>query len=150
MSTVKIKTPGNIKTKYGRVVTSDVYNVAEKVQELDPNLMIVETEPKFNKRWLVVEMVNRGGTMEVTPVKRYAVLDSRVVEDLERMLRIPLEERLKELDDWMAAEEKAKQEAEYARLWELGEKAEWAARKDGLIHVPNNLPFKRVKQKKVM
>lgn len=132
-------------------VTSDVYDVARRIQAIDPNLFIVQTRPRYGKRWLVVERVwnSERAMHEYAPVKRYENLDGRVVDDLQRMLKLPLEQRIRELDEWTQAGERVREERERERLMAAGEKAEWAARKDGLIHVPKNLPFKRIKGAKV-
>lgn len=133
------------------MVTQDTLHIAEQVKDLDPNLRIVQTEPKRGKVWMVVEEIQNPATRtrEFTPVKRYEKLDGRVVEDLRRMLKIPLAERLKELDEWAAAEEKAEWDAKVEKIGELGEKAEWAARKDGLIHLPVSTRPKKSKTKGV-
>lgn len=145
---IQIKNPQNVKSKRGRIVGDDVHGIAKRIAELSENLLIVETEPKNGKRWLVVEVVYNParGINEFAPVKRYASLNALVVEDLKRMLALPLEQRIRELDEWEEAAKKAAWDEQVERMAAQGEKAEWAARQDGLIHVPKvafNDPVKR-------
>lgn len=72
------------------VVDSDVFNIAERVRELDPSLRVVLHE-NHERPWVVVERCADG---EERFVARYAELDARVVDDLRYMLAVPFDQRL--------------------------------------------------------
>lgn len=76
------------------IVDGDLYNIAQRIKEIDPNLMIVfhdgHPEP-----FTIMENCADGVTRFV---KRYAELDQRILDDLRYMLRVPFDERLKIAD----------------------------------------------------
>ena len=76
------------------VVGSDLYGIAERVRELDPNLMIVFHEDR-EEPFTVMENCKDG---VVRFVARYKELDSRIIDDLRYMLNVPFEERLKKVE----------------------------------------------------
>lgn len=73
------------------IVDSDLYNIAERVKEIDPSLVIVFHED-HPEPFTVMEHCADGVTRFV---KRYKVLDQRVLDDLRYMLSVPFDERLK-------------------------------------------------------
>lgn len=110
MSELIVSTPENITLRRGQrlsVVTSDVYNIAQRVKELDPNLRIVLHEG-HEKPWVIVEMGPDGVERFVS---RYEELDSRIIDHLRYMLAVPLQQRVEKL-----AQEVDKSNEELGRL----------------------------------
>lgn len=91
--------PRSTSTKM-RVVTSDVYNVCERIKAIDPRLMVVLQE-NHPEPWAVMENCVDGN---VRMVARYAALDARILDDLQRMLRTPFTERFRILSERIDAE----------------------------------------------
>lgn len=73
------------------IVDSDLFNIADRIKEIDPNLVIVFHE-NHPEPFTVMENCADGVTRFV---KRYKTLDQRVLEDLRYMLSVPFDERLK-------------------------------------------------------
>ena len=122
MSDLMLARPDNIRGRFGTYVTSDVFHIAERLQELDKRLYVTALdEPidfhghKYN--FTISEMCGDGVERLVMRTEH---LDARVVQACERMLRVPLDKRLDELEkveDKWAAEEKDRQLEElYERM----------------------------------
>ena len=84
--------PLNMKVKGHRLVTSDVFGVAERIRERWPNLMVTHQEHRVERGdpWVVSEHCADG---EVRLVATYERLDASVIADLQYMLSVPLKER---------------------------------------------------------
>lgn len=86
------KVPENL--RYNRqnltLVTSDVFNICERIKEIDKNL-IVRLRDNHEKPWVVMEL---GADGEERYVAAYEELDQRILEDLRYMLAVPFEQRL--------------------------------------------------------
>jgi len=76
------------------MVDSDLYNIAERIKEIDPNLYIVYHE-KHEKPFTVMENCTDGVTRFVA---RYEELDSRVLDHLRYIASVPFDERLKKAE----------------------------------------------------
>lgn len=126
MSDIQLPRPDNIHGRFGSYVTSDVFHIAERLQELDKSLYIQAfDEPIFwdtaegrkEYNFAVVERCADGVERLVMRVKE---LDGRIVQDCQRMLAIPFEKRFaafEKLEAKNAAEEKERQLAElYERM----------------------------------
>ena len=115
MSITLIGRPDNLRysgNEKMQLVESDVYNVCERIKEIDPNLFVV-LHPDHPEPFVVVESCRDG---EERLVKRYAELTPQILTDLRRMLSIPWEQRWKALaaevdkhnrdmeDAWMESE----------------------------------------------
>lgn len=78
---------------------SDVYNIATRIKELDPNLIIVLTQ----SQQFPFSIYEFGRDNEYHLVKRYAELGEHVLNDLRYMASVPLAERtekvMKEVED---------------------------------------------------
>ena len=95
MSDLMLPVPSNVRTRHQMAsVDADLYNIAERVKQLDPNLVLLLHEGQA-KPWVVMERCEDGVERMV---KRYEELDSRIIEDLRYMLAVPLDERMKRLD----------------------------------------------------
>jgi len=98
-SLLRIGLPSNLRLGLGatiptRVVENDVYNICERIAEIDKNLFVV-LHPDHDEPFVVMEMCGDG---EARFVKRYAELHPGILEDLRYMLAVPLDVRLKILD----------------------------------------------------
>lgn len=76
------------------IVDSDLYNIAARVKEIDPSLVIVFHEG-HPQPFTIMENCADGVTRFVA---RYAELDQRILDDLRYMLRVPFDERLKKVE----------------------------------------------------
>lgn len=82
--------PPNLRNKVV-MVESDVLNVCNRIRDLDPNLYVVFHE-KHERPYVVMENCVDGLERFVA---RYEALDARIIEDLQRMLRVPFDDRWK-------------------------------------------------------
>lgn len=87
------------------MVSSDLYNISQRIKEVDPNLSLVFHKGK-ERPWVVMEKCADG---EERFVSRYEKADGRILDDLRRMLATPYMERLEKLEQKIAAENKAKE-----------------------------------------
>lgn len=82
-------------TRRMKVVTSDVYNICDRIKQIDRRLMVVLQE-NHPEPWAVMENCADGN---VRMVARYEALDARILDDLQRMLAIPYLERFRILSE---------------------------------------------------
>lgn len=82
-----------IKGKPAKYVESDVFNVCNRIKEVDRNLSVALQEG-HDLPWIVVEMCTDG---EERLVKRYAELTPAILDDLRRMIAIPFQQRIDEM-----------------------------------------------------
>lgn len=75
------------------MVESDVYDICNRIKEIDPNLSVALHEGHAQP-WVVME---RGPDGEDRFVSRYAELDSRILDNLRYMLAVPFEKRVEVL-----------------------------------------------------
>ena len=73
------------------MVDSDLYNVAERIKEIDPNLYVVFHED-HPQPFTVMENCHDGVSRFVS---RYEELDQRILDDLRYMLSVPFDQRMK-------------------------------------------------------
>jgi hypothetical protein len=76
------------------VVDSDLYKIADRIKEIDPNLYIVFHE-KHPQPFTIMENCKDGVSRFVA---RYEELDQRILDDLRYMLSVPFDERLKRVE----------------------------------------------------
>ena len=128
--------PGGLrfKGKYCRYVESDVYNVVNRIKEIDPRLYVVlhEGDPK---PWVVMEECADG---ETRFVKRYDELTPAILDDLRYMLAVPFEKRIEMLQrEADAANDAAKRHRESDEwqqfMWDFRK----TAYECGLVHDRN-------------
>lgn len=93
--------PSNVYAPTGMPLTSDVYHIADRIKKLDKNLRII-VQPEFPETPFTVIEIGSDGVERF--VKRYAELDDRIIKDLEYMLRVPFEHRMKVIADEVDAE----------------------------------------------
>ena len=110
--------PNNLRFQgVAHVVESDVYNICERIREVDPDLFIVVADPPRpdGKNFIVMEIDQSGAE---SLVSRYEELDARIIEDVERMRKIPLPQRLEQLEKDNTKFERAEQERMEEELYE--------------------------------
>lgn len=76
------------------MVDSDLWNIADRIKEIDPNLIIIFHEGA-KEPFVIMENGPDGVSRFVA---RYAELDQRILEDLRYMAHIPFDERLKKVE----------------------------------------------------
>lgn len=105
-------------------MTSDVFNICQRVAELDPNLRVLYNESDPEKPWVVTEM---STDREERFVARYQALDARIIEDLQYMLRVPFLDRLRVQDE----REAARKETDVSAFEAAADRFEFDLRKAG-------------------
>lgn len=70
-------------------VESDVYDICHRLAAVSPNLHLWQLDEEGERAWVVTEDVHG----HEHKVKMYRELDARMIEDVQRMLSIPLEHR---------------------------------------------------------
>lgn len=76
------------------LIESDLWNIAERIKEIDPNLVVVFHEG-HSEPFTVMEQCRDGVTRFVA---RYKELDQRILEDLRFMQSIPFSERIQAVE----------------------------------------------------
>ncbi len=112
MSLITVGAPDNVKIagvnpRALKLVESDVYNIAQRVKEIDRNLYIVVHEG-HERPFVVMEHALDGAERMVS---RYAELTPAILEDLRYMLAVPFEKRFAELTKKIDAENEANENA---------------------------------------
>lgn len=95
MPEVSYPRPDNVKGKFGRWVTADMFHIAQRLQEIDPSLFIQSLEKPTHWKdqtwnYTIVE-VDAAGTEHW--VYGAEALDARVIEHVEYLLSVPFAER---------------------------------------------------------
>lgn len=113
-------TPDNLRMSRKIPVSSDVFNICDRVKEVSPRLLIYGYDPpvQFNGttyHYAIQEMCDDRVERFVCRVE---VLDARIIEHLEYLLRVPFEHRYAEAEK---LEDKANAEAKEHELDELYE-----------------------------
>lgn len=118
MSTLTLPRPDNLRGRFGQMVESDVYMIADRVREIDPSLFIYATDqPGVAKKYAICEHCVDGVERLVFATDE---LDARVLTHLQYLLRVPFEHRFAEAEriaDQNEAERKQNETDEfYERL----------------------------------
>lgn len=118
MSSLALPIPDNLRIPDGRgrthLVESDVYNICERMREIDRSLFLWVLDPPITfagmtYNFSVTELCEDG---QMRLVKRFEELDARILKDLEYMLHVPFEQRIKvaeKIEEEHAAASKAQQ-----------------------------------------
>lgn len=137
MSELTYPRPDNVRGKFGQWVTADMFHIAQRLQEVDKSLFIQQLDPptKWNDQtwnYAIVEVADGFHTEQW--VYGAEALDSRVIEHVEYLLRVPFAERFAAAE---ALEAKRQKDAEDRELDEALEGWGWDFRKqlehDGFI-----------------
>lgn len=107
--------PPNFRGVWGRQVTSDMYNIGQRLYEFDKSLSVYEIELATRKVYSVVEECGDG---EQRLVFRTDHLDARVIEKCQYLLNVPFEKRFAEAEKVEARAEERRKEEEHAELYE--------------------------------
>jgi hypothetical protein len=127
-----IRIPG-AKPGKAYMVEHDLYNVVQRIKEVDPNLYVIFREER--KRPFVVMEICRDG--EHRMVSSYERLDASIVEDLQRMLRIPFSVRFKKTAAEVDAHNDSKSwkaQGYKGEFEELAEQFQRALYRTGMVH----------------
>jgi hypothetical protein len=126
-------------------VESDVYDIARRLAAVSPNLNLWQLDEHVERAWVVTETVH--GVEH--KVKNYAELDARMIDDVQRMLSIPLTHRLAvaqaEIDK---AEAQQKQDAIDEMYEKVGQKFWHQLEKDGFVQRGTSYHKSYIKQRK--
>lgn len=133
-----------------RYIEGDVLNVCERLAEISPRLFLVELTEHDSKAsggaaWVVMEMCDDGVARKV---QKYQELDQRMLTDVQRMLRIPLEHRAAAAQAEIDAANQKLEDDNIERLYEqLGHAFHRRLWTDGFIeHRGKSYPTKGVAQ----
>ena len=116
MSDVSYPRPDNVRGKFGRWVTADMFHIAQRIQEVDPTLFIqvLDSPMKWaDQTWnfIIVEVPETGPLAGIECwVYPTEALDGRVIEHVQRMLAVPFDKRFEEAEKLEAKREADDQE----------------------------------------
>jgi hypothetical protein len=145
MSDLMLPMPSNVVTRNRMaVVDSDLFNIAQRVREVDPNLVLLLDE-RNEKPWVVME---RGADGVERFVKRYSELDNRIVEDLKYMLAVPLNERMERVNREIEQADAERQGLKGEKFEQFAHDFMEAGKKSGIIDPNWSRSYRKVKVKK--
>lgn len=127
-------------------VESDVFDVCHRLAAVSPDLHLwqMEEDGYDGTAWVVTEATPRGEEL----VKKFMELDARVIEDVEKMRRIPLEHRVAAAQAEIDAAEASQKQDTLDMLYEtVGQKMHRQLEKDGFIQRPTSYHKSYVKQR---
>ena len=110
MSDLTYPRPENVRGKFGRWVTADVFHIAERIREIEQgNRLYIQAFDKPQRlpdgqvwNFIVVEVDEGGAEHWVTPARE---LDSRLIEHVQYLLRVPFKQRYEEAERLIAKRE---------------------------------------------
>ena len=107
------------------LVESDVFDICERVREIDPNLFIVTLDHPVHEPYRFAVMENCPDNC-ARMVKRYEELDARVIDDLRYFAAKPLPERLREIERNEDKEKAEMHERELEEMYDAFGGAMWS------------------------
>lgn len=126
------------------VVEGDVYNICERIKELDTNLFII-MHPEDTYPYVIMEHTERGTEEFVYKTKE---LDARVIDRLQYMRAVPLQKRLEIIEAEERAWELLSREQELEELYEDVGRPMWTELdKCNFIDRPVSYPIVNKKRK---
>lgn len=115
MSLIAAGAPSNLRSTFGQLVESDVFDICDRIKEIDTRLAIYVMPEASSKHFSIVELCADG-------VERFVFntdeLDARVPEKLRYLLHVPFHERL---DAAERLEAKAEEDERARKLDEMYE-----------------------------
>ena len=117
-----LKLDGSIKSA---MITSDVFNICERLKELNPRLevhAIWDDRPGGDRGYAIME---RTGPHETKLVFKCRELDARVIHEVQYLIGVPFEERMKRVEKLLADEDRRQKEEELDKLYEDMGRAMW-------------------------
>ena len=126
-------------------VEDDVFDIARRLAAISPNLHVWQLEEDGNAAWVVTE--NVWGSEQL--VKKYAELDARIIEDVQRMLSIPFEHRIAVAQAEIDKHEADQKQENIDRIYEeVGHKFQRQLWKDGFVeHRGTSYPLSPIRQR---
>lgn len=108
--------PSNLQApSLGTIVESDVFDICNRVKEIDPELTIVANDEGHAKRFSIQHIDKRGDAYLVMTTDH---LDARILDDLQYLLHVPFEQRYAEAERREAKAEVELMEQQRERLYE--------------------------------
>lgn len=111
--------PSNLRTPgLNAIVESDVFDICNRVKEIDPDLVVWANDENHQHRFTVQGIDREGNEYPILFVDE---LDGRVITELQRRMyiqQIPFAKRWAEFEKLEAQQEKARDEAEREKLYE--------------------------------
>lgn len=98
-----------------RYIEGDVFDICQRLAEVSPALFVVELTEGDRAQWAIMEQC-RDGVSRL--VKKYDELDARMIADVQRMLRIPLEHRAAAIEAEIDAANEKRREDNLEMLYE--------------------------------
>lgn len=109
MSALTYPRPDNVHGKFGRWVTADMFHISQRIREIEDGdrLFIQHLDPPAKVgehlwNFVIVEVDEGGAQHWVTGVRE---LDSRVIEHVQMLLRVPFAQRFEEAEKLEAKRE---------------------------------------------
>ena len=100
-----------------RMIDSDMYNICDRLREINPNLSVVAAMRGDEILYNIMESCPDGVERRIFKAKE---LDARVLKHIERIMGIPFEHRFeeacKEIDRYEAAQKEEQLDELYERL----------------------------------
>lgn len=122
------------------LVESDMYDICERIKEIDPNLKIVHLIDGETQSFVIMETGKDGKEYYVMKAKE---LDARILEKLRYLLHVPFEERIRILEKGNKEFEAAEHERELDELYERVGRPMWTElERTGFIDRPVSYPKK--------
>jgi hypothetical protein len=118
-----------------RYIDGDMFNICERLAEIDPRLFIVELsdDEVDGAKYVIMEHCDDGVARMAIP-ERLKELDARVLERVQYILNVPWEHRLAAIEAENEAYEKAHHEQILDEMYEkMGGQFRWQLEHDGFI-----------------
>lgn len=102
MSELTYPRPDNVRGKFGRWVTADMFHIAQRIQEVSRDLFIQELDPpvRYNehdeRHYAIIEV--DPNTYIERLVTTVAALDARVIDHMQYLLAVPFAQRFEEAE----------------------------------------------------
>lgn len=98
------------------MVEGDLYNICERIREIDPSLSIIMlVDDASNCQYAVMEKCSDGVERLVS---KHQVLDQRILNKMLELKHIPFEERFAAIERQIDIEEEERREAESEEFYE--------------------------------
>ncbi len=97
------------------MVEGDVYNICERIRDIDPRLFIVQLEGDDRCAYAIMEHCDDGVDRMVYKATE---LDQRILKKLEYMRQVPFEQRLQAIEADIDREEAEQRERESEELFQ--------------------------------
>lgn len=122
MSALALPRPDNLRgSRFGTLVEHDLYMIAERIREIDPNLYIYDTEQP-GKRYAICENCRDGKERLVFKTE---AIDARILEHLRYLLHVPFEHRIDEAEKLATKREEERVAREQDELYERMGRPMW-------------------------